>query len=111
MKKLDLRNVLVIGVSSGAVFDLRKEEKIFKEEGKKVYQKYQRENENKILKKGAIFPLIEALLSLNQALRDDEKLVEVVIISRNSPDTGMRFLNSLEKYGLDITRFCFTSGQ
>ena len=69
-------------------------------------------NENKILKKGTAFPLVESLLSLNKYTKDPENfpLVEVVIISRNSPDTGLRILNSIESYKLPITRSFFSSG-
>lgn len=105
----DLTMPLVIGISSRALFDLEEENKIYEEEGLDAYIKYQIENEQKILQPGVGFELIKAFLRLND-LKKEKRLVEVIIMSRNSPDTSLRIFNSIEKYGLDITRAALTGG-
>lgn len=105
---IDLSNTLVVGISSRALFDLEKENEIFEKEGLIAYQKYQVEHEHIPLAKGTAFHLIESLLKLN-GLKKDRQLIEVVIMSRNSPDTGLRILNSIKNYSLPITRSVFTS--
>ena len=105
----DLTRPLVIGISSRALFDLEEENRIFEERGLSEYVQYQMDNENTILKKGVAFPLIQAFLRLN-SLAKDRRLVEVIIMSRNSPDTSLRIFRSIEHYGLDISRAALTSG-
>lgn len=105
----DLENRLVIGVSSRALFDLSAENKIFEEQGVESYRQYQAEHENEILRPGPGFGLIKALLNLNQYLQNKTK-VEVIIMSRNSPDTSLRVFRSIESYGLNITRAVLSSG-
>ena len=105
----DLTRPLVIAISSRALFDLEEENRIFEERGLDEYVQYQMDNENTILKKGVAFPLIRAFLKLND-LAADKRLVEVIIMSRNSPDTSLRIFRSIEHYGLDISRAALTSG-
>lgn len=105
----DLSNVLVIGVSSRALFDLEKENQIFEEQGIKGYRNYQQDNENSLLEPGTAFHLVKNLLNLNNLA--DEKIVEVIIMSRNSPETGVRMLNAIKNYSLDITRMALTGGK
>lgn len=104
-----LENRLVVGVSSRALFDLTKENDIFEKEGVQAYCEYQREHENDILKPGPGFKLIKALLGLNK-LGDGKERVEVIIMSRNSADTSLRVFNSIEHYGLNISRAVLASG-
>jgi 5'-nucleotidase len=105
-----LSDKLVIGISSRALFDLEHENKIYQSDGTEAYAAYQRENEDQPLKPGTAFPLIKALLELNQRITT-RRLVEVVVISRNSPDTGLRAFNAIEAHKLDITRAAFTGGR
>lgn len=107
-----LENRLIIGISTRALFDLRTENRIFEEEGVEAYAKYQREHEAEILKPGPGFFLIKALLSLNVGTgrHASGNRVEVVLMSKNSPDISLRIFRSIEHYGLDITRSFFTSG-
>ncbi len=100
---------MVIGVSSRALFDLSKENEIFETQGLEAYCGYQVEHEQDILKPGPGFALIRALLQLNERSRDGN-LVEVIIMSRNSPDTSLRVFNAIEYYGLPITRAVLSSG-
>lgn len=105
----DLTDKLVIGISSRALFDLERENSIFENEGVTAYARYQMEHENEPLAAGTAFPLVRALLELNTAI-PGRRLVEVVVISRNSPDTGLRAFNAIEAHKLDITRAAFTGG-
>ncbi len=106
---LDLSQCLVIGISSRALFDLEDENDIFNKNGIDVYRQHQLDNEGKILKQGTAFHLVEALLKLNELA--GKQLVEVIVMSRNSPDTGLRVFKSIEHYGLKITRAAFSGGE
>lgn len=105
---ISLTNCLVIGISSRALFDLQAENDIYENEGLEAYAKYQIEHENDVLKPGSGFPLVKALLKLN-AYRE-QRMVEVIIMSRNSADTSLRVFRSIEHYGLDITRAALAGG-
>jgi 5'-nucleotidase len=105
----DLKNKLVIGISSRALFNLEDENELFERAGVIEYSKYQISHENRILKPGTAYPLIEALLKINDKIGED--LVEVLILSKNSPETGLRVLNSIEENALEIPRAGFTGGK
>ena len=104
----DLSKPLVIGISSRALFNLEQENKIFEEQGVEAYEAYQVAHENEILQRGAAFQLIKAFLELNNT--ELGRLVEVIIMSRNNANTCLRIFNSIQYYGLDITRATLTSG-
>ncbi len=106
----DFKNTLIVGISSRTLFDLEKEDELFKEKGITEYRKVQREKENEELKPGTAFHLIQALLNLNK-LSKTTRLVEVIVMSQNSPETGVRILNSINSLNLDITRSAFTGGE
>ncbi len=106
---VDLSQYLVVGISSRALFDLSDEDRIFREEGLEAYRQYQLAHENDVLPPGTGFPLVNALLRLNE-LDPDGRRVEVVIMSRNSSETSLRIFNSIDHYGLDITRAALTGG-
>jgi len=106
---LDLSDVLVIGISSRALFDLETSNAVYENEGLEAYKAYQLANETKPLEKGTAFSVVEALLRLNEL--SNKKLVEVIVMSRNSPDTGLRVFNSINSYGLDISRAAFSGGK
>lgn len=105
---MDLENCLVIGISSRALFDLDEENKIYEQKGLKAYADYQIEHEQDLLKPGSGFSLVKALLKLNEIHK--KRVVEVLIMSRNSPDTSLRIFSSIESYGLDITRAVLSGG-
>jgi len=106
----DLSNYLVIGISSRALFDLSKENKIYENEGLEAYCRYQLDHENDVLKPGTGFALIASMLRINQ-IDVNTRRTEVVIVSRNSADTSLRISNSIDHYKLDITRAAFTGGE
>ena len=90
----DLENKLVVGVSSRALFDLTYENTIYESDGVEAYCRYQIEHEDELLRPGPGFPLIKALLNLN-LLPGKEGSVEVIIMSRNSPDSSRRVLKEI----------------
>lgn len=106
---LDLSNILVIGVSSRPLFDLEKENEVFNIEGISGYRKYQQEHEDIPLSPGTAFFLVQSLLHLNTEAK--KPIVEVIIMSRNSPETGVRMMNSIKKHGLNISRMAFSGGE
>lgn len=101
---------LVIGVSSSALFDLSESDKVFRDQGEEVYRKFQEENIDNVLKKGVAFSFVRRFLNLNKQFPDTMPF-EVVLLSRNSPETGLRVFHSISHYGLDICRAAFFSGK
>jgi 5'-nucleotidase len=104
---IDISHKLIVAISSRALFDLDESNHVFETLGVEQYARYQIEHENEILKPGVAFPLVKKFLNLNQY----GDLVEVILLSRNSADTGLRIFNSIEYYDLAITRAAFTGGQ
>ena len=115
---LNLKDTLVIGISATALFDLSEASKLFKDEKLKnpdnaieIYRKYMLKNEDVLLSEGIGFSFIKVLLDLNRYQKENETaLVEVVVMSKNSPETGVQVLNTIRKLGLNITRSAFTAG-
>lgn len=108
-----LKDRLVIGIASSALFDLSESDKVFRTSGEDEYRKYQEKNLEVPLEKGNVFSFVKRILSLND-LGDDPKknpLVEVVLLSRNDPDTGLRVMKSIQHHGLNITRAIFLRGK
>lgn len=101
---------LVVAMSSRALFDLDESHAIFERDGVEAYRAHQLENEDVVLMPGTSFHLATKLLSLNADSPDHPK-VEIILLSKNSPDTGLRIFNSIAHYGLDISRAAFTSGK
>mgnify|MGYP005812380807 FL=1 len=104
-----LADKLVIAISSRVLFDLSESDAIFQNQGLKAYSEYQIEHENEVLEPGEAFPLVQKLLAIN-ALLPPERGVEVILLSRNSADTGLRIFNSIEHHGLAISRAAFCGG-
>jgi len=101
---------LVIAISSRALFDLEESHRVFTEQGVDAYSRYQIEHESELLREGVAFPLVQKLLALNHTAPLRAR-VEVVLTSRNSADTGLRVFNSIQHFGLDITRAAFAGGE
>ncbi|HEX7339792.1 MAG TPA: 5'-nucleotidase [Rhodanobacteraceae bacterium] len=100
---------LIVAISSRALFDLSESHALFQREGLDAYRRYQIAHENDVLAPGVAFPLVTKLLALN-GQGAAVPSVEVILLSRNSADTGLRIFNSIEHYGLDISRAAFTNG-
>lgn len=103
---------LIIAVSSRALFHIEDGNDIFVQQGQEAFDAYMRSKEDTPLRPGAAFNLVRKLLKLNEVLVSMGRpaLVDVVILSRNSPDAGMRVMNSIAHYGLPIERAVFTQG-
>ncbi|RXJ54578.1 5'-nucleotidase [Candidatus Marinarcus aquaticus] len=116
---IDLTDTLVIGVSATALFDLSEADTVFQEKIKTDpdtaidrYRSYMLEKENEKLDDGTGMPLVKSLLNLNQHTKENEApIVEVVVISKNSPETGFRVLKEIRRRNLPITRSAFTAGE
>ncbi|WP_432377477.1 5'-nucleotidase [Duganella sp. P38] len=105
-----IEHKLVIGIASSALFDLTASHQVYLEGGQEAYRSYQEQQIDAILDKGVAFPFIRRFLSINKR-HPDTAPVEVVLFSRNSPETGLRVMNSIAHYGLDISRACFLTGE
>jgi len=103
--------LLTVAVTSRALFDLEEGHALFEREGVEAYAAYQREHEDDILKPGVAFPVVRKLLALNDGAPVETPRVEVILLSRNSADTGLRIFNSIQHYGLGIVRATFTAGE
>ncbi len=99
---------LVVAISSRALFDLEESNRIFEEQGVAAFHAYQRDHEDEVLAPGIAFSLVKKLLALNTSARTR---VEVLLLSRNTADTGLRVFNSIRNYTLPITRAAFTGGE
>lgn len=104
--------MLTIAVSSRALFHLEDEHKVFEENGSEAFNEFMRRKERVPLKPGPAFNLVRKLLALNGSASDDgrDRVVDVVLLSRNSPDAGMRIMQSILYYDLDIIRAVFSQG-
>ena len=100
---------LVVAISSRALFDLDESHRIYEEQGTEAYCQYQIEHEDVPLEPGGAFNLVRKLLALNDNNPNTPK-VEIILLSRNSADTGLRVFNSIQHHNLAITRAVFTSG-
>ncbi len=101
---------LVVAITARALFHLEDGHRVFESEGIEAYARYQRARENDVLPPGIAFPLVKKLLALNAGAPPERPRVEVILLSRNSSDTGLRIFNAIEHYGLKIVRAVFTSG-
>ncbi len=102
-------NKLTIAISSRALFDLDESHRVYESLGVEAYSKYQIEHEDEPLAPGEAFGLVSKMLRINERLNEDA--VEVILLSRNNADSGLRIFNTIEHYGLPITRAAFCGGQ
>ena len=103
-----LEGQLVVAISSRALFDFEEENLVFEQADDRAYMQLQLARLEQPAKPGVAFSLVRKLLSFNSP---GEQLVEVVILSRNDPVSGMRVFRSARHYGLPIERGVFTRGQ
>lgn len=117
---IDLSDTLVVAITSTALFDLSEPDEFYRnarssegdDEAIRKYRKLMFETENEPLLDGTGLPVVQALLNLNKFEQDNSSpLVQVVVMSRNSPETGMRILNNIRSKELDIPRTVFTGGE
>lgn len=103
-----LEDKLVVAITSRALFDLDEADKIFQNRGLAAYKEYQLKHEDIPLKPGTAFPLVRALLAINELV--SEPMIEVVLLTRNDAESGLRIINSIQKSDLPIIRMAFTDG-
>ena len=101
---------LVVAISSRALFNLDESHSVYESQGLAAYAKYQVSRENDFLQPGEAFQLVKKLLALNEDGISHQG-VEVILMSRNSADSGLRIFNSIEHHGLNIQRAVFTNGE
>jgi len=107
---VNLADKLVIAISSRALFDLDQAHQVFEQEGLAGYTAYQIGHEEVTLRPGVAFSLIQRLQQLRYP-QAAESAVEVVLVSKNDPNTGLRVFNSIAEHKLDIRRAVFTNGR
>ena len=105
-----LGDKLVIAISSRALFNLDASHEVYEKDGLEAYSRYQIEREEEPLERGEAFPMVQKLLRVNQLLGGEQR-VEVILLSRNSADTGLRIFNSVQHYDLQIQRAAFCGGE
>lgn len=101
--------LLTVAVASSALFDLGDGQRVFDAQGREAYRRFQHEHERQPPPPGPALPFVRRLLRLNRA--GEPPLVEVVLISRNDPDTGVRVRNAIEHHRLPVVRTVFTGGR
>ncbi|XP_075454535.1 cytosolic 5'-nucleotidase 1B isoform X2 [Ascaphus truei] len=108
-------NAVTIAVSSRALFNMVEERKLYVEQGVEKYVQYQQDHELEPLKTGPAFPFVKAVEEVNKQLRvlypDSEELFDIVLMTNNHAQVGVRLINSINHYGLTIERFCMTGGK
>lgn len=101
---------LIVAISSRTLFDMEESHALFEREGIDAYADFQRTHEDDLLAPGIAFPLVRKLLALNEGAPPEAPRVEVILISRNSADSGLRIFNSIAHHGLAIKRAAFSNG-
>ncbi|XP_041043425.1 cytosolic 5'-nucleotidase 1A-like [Carcharodon carcharias] len=109
------QDAITIAVSSRCLFNMVEERKIYEQSGLESYVKHQQEHEEEPLKKGPAFPLVKALETVNARLRElypeSDEIFDVVLMTNNHAQVGVRLINSINHYDLSIERFCMTGGK
>ncbi|MEP7282984.1 MAG: 5'-nucleotidase, partial [Rubrivivax sp.] len=103
----NLDGQLVVAISSRALFDFEEENRIFEASDDRAYRALQLQRLDQPARPGVAFSLVRKLLAFNVA----RPRVEVVILSRNDPVSGMRVFRSAQHYGLPVQRGVFTRGE
>jgi 5'-nucleotidase len=110
-----LEGQLVVAISSRALFDFEEENKVFENGDDRAYMKLQLQRVEEPARPGVAFSLVKKLLAFNAEVQDGHPTprpqVEVVILSRNDPVSGLRVFRSAQHFGLNVQRGVFTRGQ
>lgn len=108
---VSLEGKLVVAISSRALFDFEEENRVFEDANDRAYMQLQLARLETPARPGVAFSLVRKLLAFNGQGNEGNQPVEVVILSRNDPVSGMRVFRSAQHYGLPIQRGTFTRGQ
>ncbi|XP_069742573.1 cytosolic 5'-nucleotidase 1A-like isoform X4 [Narcine bancroftii] len=105
---------ITIAFSPRTLFNMAEERAIYEADGLESYVKFQQEHENEPLKKGLAFALMKALETVNLRLQErypgSDEIFDIVLMTNNHAQVGVRLINSINHYGLSIERFCLTGG-
>lgn len=101
---------LVIAVASSALFDLSESDAVFRREGEDAYRAWMRARRDAPLSPGPAFEFVRRFLSMNRRFARGEGPVEVVLLSKNDPEAGLRVFESIRREGLGIERAAFLDG-
>ncbi|XP_060711302.1 cytosolic 5'-nucleotidase 1A-like [Hemiscyllium ocellatum] len=108
------QQAITIAVSSRTLFNMSDERAIYESDGLESYVKYQLDHEHEPLKKGLAFALMKALETVNFRLHElypgSDEVFDIVLMTNNHAQVGVRLINSINHYGLAIERFCMTGG-
>jgi 5'-nucleotidase len=99
---------LVVAISSRALFDFEEENRVFESDGEPAYIALQYARLDVPARHGVAFPLVKKLLAFNTP---GQQRVEVVVLSKNDPVSGLRVFRSAKQAGLNIERGVFTRGR
>ncbi|XP_063298197.1 cytosolic 5'-nucleotidase 1B [Pelobates fuscus] len=109
------QNAVTIAVSSRTLFNMSEDRKVYEEEGVEKYVQLQQDQEEVPLQTGPAYPFVMAVEEVNKQLRelypDSEELFDIVLMTNNHAQVGVRLINSINHYGLNIERFCMTGGK
>ncbi|XP_010132044.1 PREDICTED: cytosolic 5'-nucleotidase 1B-like [Buceros rhinoceros silvestris] len=115
VKQKDPNEALVIAVTTRAIFSLEEEHKLYLEKGKEEYIRHQQANQDKPLPPGTAFAFIQAVQYVNKKILEnnpaEKDLFDILVLCNNSPESGIRIVNSAKHYGLEISKFCFVSDE
>ncbi len=106
-----IESKLVIAVSASALFDLEASDEVFRNRGEEAYRAYMREKADESLQPGRAFWFVQRFLSLNSGYAEGQGPVEVILLSRNDPEAGLRIFKSIRERGLGIARAAFLDGR
>ncbi|KAG8445684.1 hypothetical protein GDO86_010457 [Hymenochirus boettgeri] len=109
------QNAITIAVSSRVLFNMVDDRRIYEELGVEKYVQFQQDHETEPLQPGPAFPFVKAVEEVNKQLRefypDSEQLFDIVLMTNNHAQVGVRLINSINHYELNIERFCLTGGK
>lgn len=108
---VSLDGKLVVAISSRALFDFEEENELFEQGDDRAYMALQLQRLDMPAKPGVAFSLVQKMLAFNALDAGHNQPVEVVILSRNDPVSGLRVMKSAAHYGLPIIRCSFTRGE
>ncbi|XP_069713845.1 cytosolic 5'-nucleotidase 1A-like isoform X2 [Phaenicophaeus curvirostris] len=104
VKQKDPSEALVIAVTTRAIFSLEEERKLYLEKGKEEYARHQQANQDKPLSPGTAFAFIQAAQYVNKKILEsnpaEKDLFDILVLSNNSPESGVRIVNSAKHYGV-----------
>ncbi len=106
-----IESKIVIAVSSSALFNLTESDEIFRMKGENAYREWMSARSEDVLEPGNAFWFVKRFLSLNRGYAQGQGPAEVVLLSRNDPEAGIRIFKSIRHYDLDIIRAAFLDGR